>query len=71
MSMHRDSSPFCYRVLADPRCVRRACSIADAGSAHHRFDFAAWDISIGPDGVGLPAGSGTPRKAPLSTRRNA
>jgi len=23
-------------------------------------DFAAWDISIGPDGVGLPAGSGTP-----------
>jgi S-disulfanyl-L-cysteine oxidoreductase SoxD len=23
-------------------------------------DFAAWDISIAPDGVGLPAGSGTP-----------
>jgi len=22
-------------------------------------DFAAWDISIGPDGVGLPAGSGS------------
>src|SRR4249919_811581 len=23
-------------------------------------DAAAWDISIGPDGVGLPPGSGTP-----------
>jgi cytochrome c len=23
-------------------------------------DLALWDISIGPDGVGLPAGSGTP-----------
>src|SRR6516225_4949563 len=23
-------------------------------------DLAPWDISIGPDGVGLPAGSGTP-----------
>jgi S-disulfanyl-L-cysteine oxidoreductase SoxD len=23
-------------------------------------DFAAWDISLAPDGVGLPAGSGTP-----------
>jgi S-disulfanyl-L-cysteine oxidoreductase SoxD len=23
-------------------------------------DFAAWDISIAPDGVGLPAGTGTP-----------
>src|SRR5271154_6979572 len=23
-------------------------------------DIAAWDISIGPDGVGLPPGSGTP-----------
>jgi len=25
-------------------------------------DIAAWDISIGPDGSGLPAGSGTPRQ---------
>jgi cytochrome c len=23
-------------------------------------DAAAWDISIGPDGIGLPPGSGTP-----------
>ena len=25
-------------------------------------DLAAWDISIGPDGAGLPPGSGTPRQ---------
>ena len=25
-------------------------------------DLAPWDISIGPDGVGLPAGSGTPAR---------
>jgi len=25
-------------------------------------EIAAWDISIGPDGSGLPAGSGTPRQ---------
>src|SRR5689334_7606421 len=25
-------------------------------------EIAAWDISIGPDGVGLPAGSGTPQQ---------
>src|SRR5258706_5443283 len=26
---------------------------------------AAWDISIGPDGVGLPAGSGTPAQGAM------
>src|SRR4029078_4069345 len=25
-------------------------------------EIAAWDISIGPDGVGLPSGSGTPKQ---------
>src|ERR1700759_586205 len=25
-------------------------------------EIAAWDISIGPDGVGLPPGSGTPKQ---------
>jgi len=28
-------------------------------------DAAAWDISIGPDGVGLPAGSGTPAQGAM------
>jgi hypothetical protein len=32
---------------------------------------AAWDISIEPDGTGLPAGAGSPPKAPAYTRRNA
>src|SRR5260370_29577159 len=25
-------------------------------------EIAAWDVSIGPDGVGLPPGSGTPKQ---------
>src|SRR6516225_2406096 len=29
------------------------------GKAISPEDLAAWDISIGPDGAGLPAGSGT------------
>jgi S-disulfanyl-L-cysteine oxidoreductase SoxD len=39
---------------------------ANAGDSSHfgqpisPADLAPWDISIGPDGVGLPAGSGTP-----------
>jgi len=28
-------------------------------------DASAWDISIGPDGVGLPAGSGTPAQGAM------
>jgi len=28
-------------------------------------DLAPWDISIGPDGVGLPAGSGTPAQGAM------
>src|SRR5436189_4739603 len=40
-----------------------AASAADAphfGQPISPADAAAWDISIGPDGVGLPPGSGTP-----------
>src|SRR5258708_29705757 len=40
-----------------------AATAADAphfGQPISPADAAAWDISIGPDGVGLPAGSGTP-----------
>src|SRR5450631_3225289 len=29
------------------------------GKPISKEDLASWDISIGPDGVGLPAGSGT------------
>jgi len=40
-----------------------AADAADAprfGQAISPADLAPWDISIGPDGVGLPPGSGTP-----------
>jgi len=40
-----------------------AAAAADAphfGQPISAADMAAWDISIGPDGVGLPPGSGTP-----------
>jgi mono/diheme cytochrome c family protein len=40
-----------------------AASAADAprfGQPISPADLAAWDISIAPDGVGLPSGSGTP-----------
>jgi len=35
---------------------------ADLGQPASPEDFAAWDISILPDGRGLPAGSGTPQQ---------
>ena len=34
-------------------------------------DIAAWDISIDPDGKGLPPGGGTPPKAPHLRAKNA
>jgi S-disulfanyl-L-cysteine oxidoreductase SoxD len=34
-------------------------------------DAAAWDISIGPDGVGLPPGSGTPAQGGSSSQKCA
>lgn len=43
-------------------CVATAAAAADApklGQAVSPADLAAWDISIAPDGIGLPAGQGT------------
>jgi len=52
--------------LALAAAVALGLTVADAAEAP-RFgqpitptDLAAWDISIAPDGVGLPSGSGTP-----------
>src|ERR1700722_16013851 len=70
MSM-RETSMFEIRstalamALAFAACGETA-GAADAADAPHfgkpisPADAAAWDISIGPDGVGLPPGSGTP-----------
>jgi cytochrome c len=32
------------------------------GKAASPNEIASWDVSIGPDGAGLPAGSGTPQQ---------
>jgi cytochrome c len=37
-----------------------AADVPHFGQPISQADAAAWDISIGPDGVGLPPGSGTP-----------
>jgi S-disulfanyl-L-cysteine oxidoreductase SoxD len=60
MSLHRRIAllaPFALAFCA------RAANAADApglGKPVSEADLALWDISIGPDGKGLPAGSGTP-----------
>ena len=49
-------------ALAALLCVATAASAADApklGQAVSPADLAAWDISIAPDGIGLPSGQGT------------
>ena len=49
-------------ALAALLCVATAASAADApklGQAVSPADLAAWDISIAPDGIGLPPGQGT------------
>jgi mono/diheme cytochrome c family protein len=60
MSMHD-------RVLAACSALVVACGTAlaespDLGRVATPEEIAAWDISIGPDGAGLPPGSGTPRQ---------
>ena len=39
-----------------------AAESPNLGRAATAEDIAAWDISIGPDGAGLPPGSGTPKQ---------
>ena len=49
-------------VLAALICAATAATAADApklGQAATPADLAAWDISIAPDGAGLPPGKGT------------
>jgi cytochrome c len=47
-------------ALALPVGVARAADVPHFGQPVSPADIAGWDISIGPDGVGLPPGSGTP-----------
>src|SRR5882724_7553609 len=47
-------------ALASP--VAFAAETPNLGRTATPEEIAAWDISIGPDGVGLPPGSGTPKQ---------
>jgi len=53
--------------LAVALTLRVMCNAApaqtpDLGRAVTPEEIASWDISVGPDGAGLPSGSGTPRQ---------
>ena len=55
------------RELAAAAALLALCSAAAAqspnlGKSISPEDLATWDISIGPDGAGLPPGSGTPKQ---------
>ena len=59
MSTHRTS--ICLAVLAAALGCGLACAESpNLGRPIEPRDLAGWDISVLPDGVGLPAGSGTP-----------
>src|SRR5262252_8211850 len=58
--------------MREPRIAACAALILGAAAAHAEGpnlgraaapdEIAAWDISIGPDGAGLPPGRGTPKE---------
>ena len=48
--------------LAMASAVAFAAERPNLGQLATPEEIAAWDISIGPDGVGLPSGSGTPKQ---------
>ena len=50
------AAPAVVFALASPALAQQSPNLGKPISAE---DLASWDISIGPDGAGLPAGSGT------------
>src|SRR5258707_14442415 len=52
-------------ALAMGAGVAGAADMPKFGKPISEADASAWDISIGPDGVGLPAGSGTPAQGAM------
>jgi cytochrome c len=50
------AAPAVLLALASPTFAQQSPNLGKPISAE---DLASWDISIGPDGAGLPAGSGT------------
>jgi S-disulfanyl-L-cysteine oxidoreductase SoxD len=57
MSMHE---PRLLAILVALALGLASAQAETVGQPIAPADFAAWDISISPDGVGLPPGSGTP-----------
>ena len=70
MSTHSVNMP----ALGLALCLVAGAALADGpglGKPLSEADIAAWDISIQPDGKGLPPGGGTAAKAPASSPKNA
>jgi S-disulfanyl-L-cysteine oxidoreductase SoxD len=59
MSLHRRIALLTPLVLAFCADAASAADTPGLGKPVSEADIALWDISIGPDGKGLPAGSGT------------
>jgi mono/diheme cytochrome c family protein len=60
MSMRETLLAACSALVILP--VAALAEGPNLGKAASPEEIAAWDISIGPDGAGLPSGSGTPQQ---------
>jgi S-disulfanyl-L-cysteine oxidoreductase SoxD len=49
-------------ILATTSAIAFAAESPDLGRVATSEEIASWDVSIGPDGVGLPPGGGTPKQ---------
>ena len=58
----RNSLLIAVSALAFISAVAVAADGPNLGRVATPEEIAAWDVSIGPDGVGLPPGSGTPKQ---------
>ena len=53
------SATFSFALVVSLSHLAMAVDSPNLGQPVSEADLAAWDISIGPDGKGLPAGQGT------------
>ena len=58
----RAAAPAALFALASPAFAQQSPNLGKPISAE---DLASWDISVGPDGAGLPPGSGTPEQGAI------
>jgi S-disulfanyl-L-cysteine oxidoreductase SoxD len=62
MCMHRLSSVAALSIVLAAPCLGQGPELGQVTSA---TDIAAWDISISPDGAGLPPGGGTAKQGDI------